>query len=289
MPPSVRRAGAGDDVALRARLGVRAEQALGGLVASDLAHPASTSAAWVAGAAYARIVPGPRPPTWVVAVHGGDGIARAALLDAAVAHAAAHGGGPVTWWVADPTRADDDAARRAQFRAVRAQYQMRAGLPLAVETQPPPAGVTLRDIDIGHDGPAWLALNNAAFADHAEQGGWTIDTLHARAAEPWFDPTLFLVAVDSGGMVGFDWLKVHADETPPAGEIYALGVSPRAQGKRLGRVLAVAGLDRLAGRGLTQALLYVAAGNTPAVKLYEKLGFTVARTDRAYERVVVGA
>jgi mycothiol synthase len=287
--PTVRRAGADDDAAVRARLGEQAEAALGGLVAADLAHPSETSAAWFADDAYGRVVPGPRAGTWIVAMQAGDATSRAALLGAAAAHAAVHGGGRITWWVAGATADDDQAAHLARYERAREQHQMRVTLPLTVPTPPLPPGVTLRDIDPDHDARDWVAVNNAAFADHAEQGGWTVATFRARAAEPWFDPALFLVAVDAEGMLGFNWLKVHREETPPAGEIYAVGVAPRAQGKRLGLVLAVAGLDRLAQHGLTRALLYVAADNTAAIKLYEKLGFTTARTDRAYERLAAPA
>lgn len=283
--PTVRRAGPDDDAALRTALGDRVEAALGGLVAADLERPAAASAGWWAGNAYGRVVPGPRPATWIVAIHGGDMTARATLLAAAADHAAAHGGGPVTWWVAGATDDDTAAARTAGYAPVRAQHQMRVALPLAATVPPTPPGVTLRDIDPARDAAAWVAVNNAAFAEHAEQGGWTVETFRARAGAPWFDPTLFLVAEDADGMLGFNWLKVHRKETPPAGEIYAVGVDPRAQGKKLGIMLAVAGLDRLAQRGLSEALLYVAADNAAAIALYGKLGFATARTDRAYERL----
>jgi mycothiol synthase len=61
------------------------------------------------------------------------------------------------------------------------------------------------------------------------------------------------------------------------------------QGARLGPALAIAGLDAVAARGIDTGMLFVAADNEPALKLYRSLGFTVHRTDRAYEIEVAPA
>ena len=53
-----------------------------------------------------------------------------------------------------------------------------------------------------------------------------------------------------------------------------LGVDPAAHGKGLGRTLTLAGLKHLRDRGLGAVLLYVEADNGPAVRVYERLGFT---------------
>ena len=74
----------------------------------------------------------------------------------------------------------------------------------------------------------------------------------------------------------------------PAGEIYVVGVSPSAQGGGLGRTLVLRGLAYLAlahdehNVPLRSIELYVDADNTPAVALYESLGFAVATIDRMY-------
>ena len=74
-------------------------------------------------------------------------------------------------------------------------YQMRVALPLD-ESPAFPDGVEVRPFVPGTDEAAWLEINNRAFANHPEQGGWIRETLARRMAEPWFDPELFLLAFD---------------------------------------------------------------------------------------------
>jgi mycothiol synthase len=146
----------------------------------------------------------------------------------------------------------------------------------------------VRTFEHGHDDAGWLRVNNIAFAGHPDQGDWTPETLEARMAEPWFDPSLFLLAVDADGIAGFNWLKRHGarEPDPELGEIYVIGVHPRTQGSGLGRALAVAGLALLHERGVGIGMLFVAADNAGALALYRSLGFEIHRTDRAYAMAV---
>ncbi|MCU1428738.1 MAG: putative N-cysteinyl-D-myo-inosityl-2-amino-2-deoxy-alpha-D-glucopyranoside acetyltransferase [Actinomycetia bacterium] len=210
-----------------------------------------------------------------------------ALIDAAVKHVARSGGGTLVFWRFSPDEAEDSRIRALGFTVARELFQMRVPLPLA-ETAEWPAGVAVRIFEPGRDDAEWLAVNNRAFAGHAEQGAWTQATLQRRLAEPWFDPSLFLLAVDEQGVVGFNWGKLHppTDDDPELGEIFVIGVDDRGRGLGLGRPLAIAGLDLMARRGATMGMLYSAADNEPALRLYRSLGFTVYRVDRAYERTI---
>jgi len=125
----------------------------------------------------------------------------------------------------------------------------------------------------------------------------------ARVGEDWFDPAgVFLAERADGGpgdgeLLAFHWTKVHgathhndADGSPhghaPIGEVYVVGVSPAAQGRGLGRFVTLVGLRHMRERGLNQAMLYVDADNTAAVRTYTGLGFGRWDVDVQFRRQV---
>jgi mycothiol synthase len=171
-----------------------------------------------------------------------------------------------------------DLAARYGYGPVRELWKMR--LTTATAELPDvglPDGVTLRAFVPGKDEDGWLAANRAAFAHHPEQGSLNRADLDARMAEDWFDPAGFLLAVDAEDrLLGFHWTKVHPRHGahPAIGEVYAVGVTPAAQGMGLGKALTVAGIRYLQGLGLHAVMLYTDADNAAAVSLYRGLGFT---------------
>jgi mycothiol synthase len=201
-----------------------------------------------------------------------------ALVEAALEHATEHGGGTVHFWVFRPTQIHEALAHCLGFSRGRELLQMRRPLPHP-EAPRWPAGTVVRRFVPGEDEDAFLAVNNRAFAGHVEQGGWDRATLAQREAEPWFDPSGFLLAERGGELTGFCWTKVHPNGM---GEIYVIAVDPSAQGTGLGKALVLGGLASLAERGITTGMLYVDAANEGAVGLYRHLGFDVHHVDRAY-------
>jgi mycothiol synthase len=204
----------------------------------------------------------------------------AELIGCALAVVAGDGGGQLSWWVSEPTSIERTLAEDAGMHLDRTLLQMRRPLPterdVAVET---------RAFVPGSDEAAWLEVNNRAFADHGEQGGWTMETLRQRQREPWFDPEGFRIHERDGRVAAFCWTKIHPPEAAggqETGEIYVIAVDPDFHGLGLGTQLTLAGLEHLAERGIATGLLYVDADNTTAVAMYERLGFEVHSTNAAF-------
>jgi mycothiol synthase len=202
------------------------------------------------------------------------------ILEAAISEVASNGGGHLHWWVFEPTIGHEEVARNAGLHPGRVLHQMRRPLPLSDSDSA--LAVDVRTFLTGHDEVAWLAVNNRAFAHHPEQGGWDAETLASRMAQPWFDPTGFVIHEIDGRMAGFCWTKIDPELDPDLGEIYVIAVDPDFHGHGLGTALVVSGLNNLAERGITEAMLFVDASNRSAVEMYERLGFRVCRTDRAF-------
>lgn len=181
-------------------------------------------------------------------------------------------------------------AQRLGFRRTRTLWQMRRSLLSPMATAVLPAGVTVRTFQLGADEERWLTVNNRAFAEHPEQGRWSLDDVRMRESEDWFDPAGFFLAEKGGQIVAFHWTKVHGSaehdghEHPPVGEVYVVGVDPPAQGTGLGRAMTLVGLRHLRARGLAQVMLYVDDDNPRAIAIYEGMGFSRWDSDVTFAR-----
>ncbi len=249
-------------------------------------------------AGYAHLDPGDpaEGPSGELVIHPGHrGRGLGLLLTRALAAEA--GDRPVRLWAHGNLPAAARLAAAAGFERVRALWQMRRSLQSPLDEPRVAGGVTIRTFEVGRDEDAWTDLNARAFAHHPEQGSWTREDLDVREREPWFDPDGFFLAERGSKLVGFHWTKIHSSgstdaepgehepgdtepgEHEPIGEVYVVGVAPSEQGTGLGRALTLIGLRYLRGRGLPQVMLYVDESNTPAIRLYESLGFTHTGTD----------
>jgi mycothiol synthase len=244
------------------------------------------------------LIDGPSAELVVHPMHRRCGLGRALVDGAVLAAAQADPAGRLRLWAHGDHPSANALALRLGFDRSRVLWQMRRSLYAPVPPPELPTGVTIRAFRPGADDEAWVAINNRAFADHPDQGRWTLHDLRVRMAEPWFDPDGFLLAFGrTDALLGFHWTKVHGEvhthplpsgrqphHHEPIGEVYVVGVDPAAAGLGLGSALTVAGLRYLRGRGLDQAMLYVDESNTRAAKLYTRLGFARWSTDVCFRR-----
>lgn len=211
-------------------------------------------------------------------------------MSAALGHQLDGIAGAVSVWIDHPETPRSDAApaetelgrelAKLGLTFERDLYRMERSLPMDQ-----PSGIETRSFVVGQDEAAWVEVNNRAFSWHREQGGWTLEQVAERQAEPWFDADGFRVYDIDGEIAAYCWTKVHDDEAPPVGEVYVIAVDPAYHGRGLGRALTLAGYEYLAAAGLTRAMLYVDADNTPAVTLYLDLGLEVAVVRRLFTGV----
>jgi mycothiol synthase len=210
--------------------------------------------------------------------------------------------GRLRLWAHGSHPAAERLALRLGFHRARVLWQMRRSLYAPLPEPVFADGVTVRTFVPGQDEDTWVAVNNAAFAEHPDQGRWSVEDLMVREKEPWFDPEGFFLAERAGEVVAFHWTKIHGATQhlavhtdhdhddgqshdhahDPIGEVYVVGVAPSAQGQGLGPAMTLTGLRHLRSRGLAQAMLYVDEVNTNAIRVYERLGFTRWDTDVSY-------
>ncbi|MFE3998761.1 mycothiol synthase [Nocardioides sp. YIM B13467] len=205
----------------------------------------------------------------VLTQHRGVGLGRQLLL-----RAPSLTPGTTAWSHGDNPAAARLAATQGWERT-RELWVMRrpvSGLPPAPET---PDGILVRGFEPG-DEAELLRVNAAAFAHHPEQGSLDEAGLRERMAESWFDPSGLVTAWEGDKLLAFHWTKRHSETK---GEVYVVGVDPAAQGRGLGKLVTLLGLNHLAAVGVERIHLYVEGDNTPAVRLYEGLGFTRAAAD----------
>jgi ribosomal protein S18 acetylase RimI-like enzyme len=84
---------------------------------------------------------------------------------------------------------------------------------------------------------------------------------------------VFLVAEESGQVIGEGIALVRQHKGRTSGRIYSLAVNENHRGKKIGRRLLDAMVDQLSARGVKRIYLEVEQSNTKALSLYEHNGF----------------
>ncbi len=186
--------------------------------------------------------------------------------------------------------ADEDAPlvelfERTGYRRVRHSFRMQIDLvgdPPAAEW---PDGVLVRTMREGEERRVYDA-QMAAFADtwmfavdpYESWHHWMVD-------EPSFDRSLWFVAEQDGELAGMILSRAPENE-PGVGWVRVLGVLPECRNKGLAQALLRHAFAEFASRGFKTVGLGVDAENpTGAVRVYERAGMHVERTNLLFEKV----
>lgn len=131
------------------------------------------------------------------------------------------------------------------------------------------SGVTLQ-LATGEQLPEIAAIERRSFTDP-----WTKEFL-TRVLRS--EDIVFETALSEGKTVGYCVLRHVLDE----GEIFNIAVSAAERGRGIGECLLRNTLDRGRSLELDRIHLEVRAGNTGAIALYKKLGFTPVAVNQGY-------
>ena len=186
--------------------------------------------------------------------------------------------GERNFWAHGDLPGAQQLARNLELTAVRSLLKLR----LEKASNDPaatPESVLIRSFtedDIEHI----LAINKEAFREHPEQGAMDRADFDNRRAQDWFDPKGLFVAERNGEVLGFHWTKIEDS----LGEVYVVGVDPRAHGSGIGKALTAHGLEYLWNSGVKAIDLYVESSNAPALAVYQGLGFAENTRDVLYQK-----
>ena len=102
-------------------------------------------------------------------------------------------------------------------------------------------------------------------------------------------PETFIVAEENGEVVGYIMCRIETGipsfkllGITRKGHVISVAVLPENQRKGIGQALMREAMEAMVNYKAKECYLEVRASNVPAVNLYRKMGFEVARTIRGY-------
>lgn len=128
----------------------------------------------------------------------------------------------------------------------------------------------------GKDETIWIGMVNKAFMEFDDFRTATMKDMLNSEKSPSFDATGMFMAELDRDSVGFVNAYVDKNREEKKGFIRVLGVVPDHRRKGTGRVLAEKAVESLKERGM-ETVEAMAVGDTPAIGLWESMGFQQVR------------
>lgn len=191
---------------------------------------------------------------------------------------------------------DVEEDRQALFRGFgmeRVRYYVNLARPIDNGLPPAamPEGYRLQTFDPAQDVERVWRLDNLAFQDHWGFTGFPLEAFQHWLEKPHFRPDLWLLAVEeaTGQVAGISLNQIDpgwiARTGRQEGYVNTLAVLREHRKHGLGTALLVHSLHVLRQAGMDAAHLHADAENlTGAVRIYERVGFKVRKTNVAYRK-----
>ncbi|MGW7053722.1 N-acetyltransferase family protein [Streptomyces sp. NPDC054887] len=176
------------------------------------------------------------------------------------------------------------AAAALRLAAALGYTERRRIMTKALPARPPalPEGVVGRPMTEG-EFDTWLAHTKVGYVRTLTSRGWSEEAARAKSeadhaaalAEGAATPDAYLGALERGGaVVGTLWLALRHPHPGQAGAyVFDVEVADAHRGQGLGRALLLLAERQALAAGLDRMGLNVYADNTPALRLYESLGY----------------
>jgi len=180
------------------------------------------------------------------------------------------------------------------FKRVRVFSLMKKGLEEIPSNVGENRGARLRNFQKGsfEDLKLLQWLSNEAFREHYNYRPDTIEEVqYFLEQDPIFKEQEWLFILLQNEPVGYVGTGIdqtfNEEKNTKAGWILSIGVLKANRLKGIGTRLMIESMKLLKAKGMTEAMLGVDDQNpTKAIKLYEKVGFTAARKDIAYQKTI---
>jgi ribosomal protein S18 acetylase RimI-like enzyme len=176
----------------------------------------------------------------------------------------------------------------AGYNLIRLSYRMEINLSQAPAKPQWPVGFTVRTMRPGEEQRVYEA-HMTSFAD-----AWMFEPEPFAIWSHWFlqdsafDPSLWFLAEADDELAGIALTRVTENE-PELGWVRILGVLPQFRRRGLAQALLRHTFAEHASRGLKRVGLGVDAESpTGAVRVYERAGMHVARTNQIFKKMVRG-
>ena len=193
-------------------------------------------------------------------------------------------------WALDIERSDQALLRNEGYVPIRYGFEMRRFITGELPDHPLPPGLEVRPVTEDQH-RAIFDADNEAFRDHWGHREHDDSDFRAMYEHPETDTSMWCVAWDGDQVAGSVMNGIFQEENEKLGvkRGWLMHVSVRREwrGRGLAKALCAASFAVLRERGMEEAWLGVDASNpTGALKLYEGLGFNVARRWQAFGRPV---